>query len=246
MHAIDLTAALASLKRAPELRRIAGLIEATRDYESLRRDLERAEQSIDKLGQLDQPAADATHAQELDTAIICQALLMNSLMLYTRSTSTSSRHRRKLHVSEFYSGDQLDLHRNLIDLRNNTMAHFGTGKDAGYTWNDQRVVVVRRNDLLIGKFPSITTNYQGWAAQALYDLTPLCARLATENCLKSLDLLITAIKSSAEASSICEQHYFDPEAFFKDPRGVAEFWKDGLVNDVSIRSPRIAAPAKPV
>jgi hypothetical protein len=73
-----------------------------------------------------EPVTETVH-QAPEEAMLLGALFTSALLLYTRATQTSSKHRQSLPIRESYSDDQKVAHKEMMDLRNDAVAHYGPG-----------------------------------------------------------------------------------------------------------------------
>ncbi len=91
-------------------------------YHSLRTDLIMAQETCEALAEL-------LAAKSMDPhSVITEAALLSSvIVLYARATSTGSTERAPFSLEPYFNDDQKIVHRELIDLRNDAIAHYGSG-----------------------------------------------------------------------------------------------------------------------
>lgn len=117
---------------------LAYKIRRARDLHSLTADLEMALESLDALDALlTTPAAN----NDLGKVATESALLNNALVLYVRATKTTSEERGSFDLSSRFSAEELNTHRELSDLRDCAIAHFGSGGSYDGEWQVEAVVL---------------------------------------------------------------------------------------------------------
>lgn len=72
---------------------------------------------------------------DLESHAIALALLSNAIILYSRATATKQTARKTFDIRARFDSEQKVVHQELYDLRNDAIAHFGTGKSySGPSW----------------------------------------------------------------------------------------------------------------
>lgn len=170
----DLGVVLNSLANNKSERVFCGTLRQFTAVSSALIDMRHAMESLQLLMQMDAEHGYNDAVQdEIDTVLV-RALAVHAIVLYARSTSTSSKHRSKFDINNYLSPTQRIGHKRIMDLRNDSVAHFGTGGDtyADY-WARETVVVAKAMDMISVGFDSTRANYKG------ADLTILADLLAT-------------------------------------------------------------------
>ena len=132
-------------KRMPLARKIKAAI----DFGSRQVDLRMARDACDALQfSLDNPTNQPPPFREASEI----ALLSHIVMLYARATKTSSTSRSQYDPSNLLNADELSVHRELCDLRNDAVAHFGKGGSYPGMWVKEVLVL----DTAAAKVAAIT------------------------------------------------------------------------------------------
>lgn len=127
---------------------LAGKIKEMVRYHSLRTDLIMAEETCEALADL--LGAKSTNPRQ---AIVETALLSNAIVLYARATSTSSNERAPFSLEPFFNENQKVVHREMVDLRNDAIAHYGSGgsyADQGMWKAEVGIMHMRETDGKVG------------------------------------------------------------------------------------------------
>ena len=117
---------------------LAGKIRRARDLHSLSADLAMALESLDVLDAL---LKTQTANDDYIKIITESALLNNALVLYVRATKTSSEQRGRFDLRSRFSEEERITHKELTDLRDHAIAHFGSGGSYGGEWQAELVVL---------------------------------------------------------------------------------------------------------
>lgn len=134
----NLTALADRLFAEKRLLPLAHKIRRARDLHSLSADLAMALESLDALDVL---LKAPTAPDDLATIITESALLNNALVLYVRATKTTSQERGGFDLSSRFSEDERFTHKELSDLRDHAIAHFGSGGSYKGEWQAEVVVL---------------------------------------------------------------------------------------------------------
>lgn len=126
---------LASEKRMMPL---VGKIRRSRDLHSLATELVMALESLDALDALLTVSADLDDHAKLITE---SALLNNAVVLYARATKTTSQERGGLDLRSRFDAGEKVVHKELSDLRDAAIAHFGSGGTYGGEWQAELVIL---------------------------------------------------------------------------------------------------------
>lgn len=129
-HVFDLGKFAFELRRRGQHKNVVDAIFSALDAHSAQADLQSA---------LDALAALKGFAQRddetFDNHAIALALLSNAVILYARATHTQQKARKTFNIASRLTPGQKIVHRELYDLRNDAIAHFGTGKSySGPNW----------------------------------------------------------------------------------------------------------------
>lgn len=69
------------------------------------------------------------------------ALLHSAVMLYARATERGSDHRSHVPIADKCTADQMELHNRLLDIRNESLAHFGPA-GGEKSWSEDLAVMI--------------------------------------------------------------------------------------------------------
>jgi len=134
----DLTALSERLIKERRLKPLAAKIRRAQDLASLHADLVMASECLDALDALlAAPPADDNLIKSITEA----SLLNNAVVLYARATKTKSDERRDYDLRAKFSPEEKVVHRELCDLRDKAIAHFGSGGSYLGEWQVERVVL---------------------------------------------------------------------------------------------------------
>lgn len=208
----DLTAAAATFERNEKFKRLAHLIRQTIGAASADEDLAYAGEALAIAVKTSSP--DEGH----EGARITGALLFQALILYMRGTTVSSKNRRSSPVTEKWTIELKEKHKNISDLRHDALAHFGPAtRHPGGFWAKETLV------LNVGKDGSqivplcLRTNYRGAVAAELGELIP-AARASLKQIIeqRSRDLIleISRIESDPALLDVLRANPFDAYSFY--------------------------------
>ncbi len=117
---------------------LANQIYRARDLHSLSTDLVMALESLDALDlELKKPTDPNDHTKLITES----ALLNNALVLYVRATKTKSEERGGFDLRSRFSELEKYAHRELTDLRDHAIAHFGSGGSYQGEWQAELVIL---------------------------------------------------------------------------------------------------------
>lgn len=122
---------------------LADKIRRARDLHSLTADLEMALESLDALENL---LTAQVETNDFNKAITQSALLNNALVLYVRATKTTSQERRGFDLNSRFSEEEKIVHKELIDLRDKAIAHFGSGGQYRGEWQAELVILQSKGE----------------------------------------------------------------------------------------------------
>lgn len=149
----DLTLNLSALAERLVLeerhRVLAGKIQRACELHSLSVDLAMALEALDAFDKLLGGAI-----EDFDTDALKSALLNNAIILYARATKTDSRIRRPFDVRPRLTDAQKTTHDELVKLRDDAVAHFGSGGNLAGEWQSSLLVLQFKDG--IGRLGAIT------------------------------------------------------------------------------------------
>lgn len=134
----NLTALADRLVADKQRRPLAEKIRRARDLHSLSADLAMALESLDALDAL---LKTPTKTEDLQKIITESALLNNALVLYVRATKTTSQERGGFDLRSRLSEAEKATHKELSDLRDQAIAHFGSGGSYTGEWQAELVIL---------------------------------------------------------------------------------------------------------
>lgn len=134
----NLSALADRLFREKRMMPLVGRIRRSRDLHSLSTDLVMALESLDALDEL---LAVQTDPDDHSKLITESALLNNAIVLYVRATKTESEERGGFDLRSRFDGAEKLVHKELSDLRDAAIAHFGSGGTYGGEWQAELVIL---------------------------------------------------------------------------------------------------------
>jgi len=134
----NLTALADRLFAEGRLLALADKIRRARELHSLSADLAIALESLDALDTL---LLAPTATDDFEKIITESALLNNALVLYARATKTTSQERGGFDLRSRFSEEEGVAHKELYDLRDRAIAHFGSGGSYRGEWQAELVVL---------------------------------------------------------------------------------------------------------
>jgi hypothetical protein len=114
---------------------LAGKIKLARELHSLHADLAMAIESLDVL------VATPIKSEDFRTVVTEFALLNNAIILYARATKVKSDERGGYDLRSRFTDQEKLAHKELIDLRDKAIAHFGSGGTYSGEWQAELVVL---------------------------------------------------------------------------------------------------------
>jgi hypothetical protein len=139
----DLGAFAAALAAKGSNRALAGMIRTAIDLHSLITDLQMAEDACEQMLVLLAGDYDYIAASARDT--LAMSLLTQAILMYARGTKTGSKARKTIDVRSSFDAAQRAVHREICDLRDDAVAHFGGGGSyEGPVWVDETAFLVAR------------------------------------------------------------------------------------------------------
>jgi hypothetical protein len=139
----NLTALADRLFAEGRLLPLVNKIRRARDVHSLSADLAMALESLDALDML---LKAPTATDDFEKIITESALLNNALVLYVRATKTTSKQRDGFDLRSRFSEEEKVMHKELADLRDHAIAHFGSGGSYSGEWQAELVVLQSKGE----------------------------------------------------------------------------------------------------
>lgn len=116
---------------------LAGRIQEAQRLASLHTDIAIALECLAALtDQLASPPSD-----HIGRAVTEASLLNNAIIHYARATKTTSRLRKTFDLTSRFTPEQKSIHQELVDLRDDAIAHFGTGGSYRGVWQAEVVIL---------------------------------------------------------------------------------------------------------
>ncbi|RWN68716.1 MAG: hypothetical protein EOR99_06075 [Mesorhizobium sp.] len=214
--AFDLTAVVEKLHptRHKELIRA---IKAFHAVESVGLDLTDVAASVQLLKDIDKAISD-------QTSHTGNALLTHAVIVYARATHAQAINRFNVGVTGAYNEALKAKHREIIDLRNKCMAHFGPGKDH---WHDEHVIYL---ETAKGNGLTVTHRRTNFSLRTIKELDALL-KVAIPHVKKlqldrATDLGSILHKSDKQTWDLIDKQPFDIEVFFDIPGMKARAWDE--------------------
>jgi hypothetical protein len=219
---IDLLAAAKEMERRAAYKKCAGLIEKTWATQSALTDLEYAKARLLALSELvKERQIETAVEQDKATAGISSSLFMAAIIFYCRGTDTGSNHRKRVPIADRYTPEQKIVHREIMKLRNDALAHYGpgtSGRPTGY-WNEDAFYLEYEGEKQIFNAQSKRANYFPEHSNSLFALTSLaietCNTLAAEASKDLSTELVTLSEKDLDFRKLLSRH-IAKEAFFRD------------------------------
>lgn len=236
----ELLALASQLKSRGRHAKLVGQIEQAYAVCSAHEDLRNAVESLEALRELTRGPRELDGLEQHLPAA-AGALTSHAVILYCRATETSSNHRRRWFNLRMLREDQRSLHAVVKKLRDDAIAHFGTG-DA-----HPEGAVIREALVLhfLGREPRLVF-HSAWSlnrARFTDDLLTLAeeardvARQKAEERLSAVILGIAeAGKGDRSLARMIQQHAFEPGSFFLSPDSQERLWRgfnDGQTSTVT-------------
>lgn len=215
--AYDLSAIVDKLEAA-RYKPLITAIKAFHAAESVGIDLAAAAESVRLLKGLDKSISD-------DTSHMGSALLVHAVVVYSRATHSQAVSRFNVGVTSAYDNLLKAKHREIVELRDKCIAHFGPGKDG---WHVEHVVYLETPK---GNGVTMThrrTNYSLRTVENLDMLIniaiPYVIKLQND---RANDINAALKGNDIELWKLIDEHRFDLDGFLA-PAGMSEkAWDDG-------------------
>lgn len=182
MRKIDLSEIANQLVKEGRHKKLSGLITKTLSIASAQKDLVDAGECLRILIEMLSKRSTETQITQ-DTGPIGGALFAHACILYCRATDTESEARKKWFGIELLEPELHDLHRELVKLRNQVIAHFGRDTDspAGPGIRDALVLTLTpQGETRQVTFYEERTHTRAYYTRLLHTLVPIVDRLARE------------------------------------------------------------------
>jgi hypothetical protein len=222
--AVDLTSIRGELSKDPAYKELNKRIGRYAAVNSVARDLEDAAHSIAVLSEVDKAGGE-------DRFSLGRPLMTHAVMMYCRGTIEDGSGRFKVGSTRSYSETQLQTHREIVKLRNKSIAHFGVGEGRyGAGWIDERVILQTTDDnqSFFVKTVWSRRNYLAQLALDLMELIPIAQLSVSELIVKAgqeLMSLLVSLTDDSKLAHILIAAKFDPAEFFGNPDSAEAFWK---------------------
>lgn len=165
-------------------KRFCALIARCEALWSIGHDLDHVTASVDLMKAAAVAAGERLTAHDYKTGIQHEAYATHAVILYSRATDASSKGRSTFSVRDCYDARQLKLHREVIDLRNQSIAHYGTTTHPGGAWYEPGILFEVEESQTIGKMRvwdhGRRSNFRGYTVEALAELVPVALAHVTE------------------------------------------------------------------
>ena len=202
-----------AIRKRKEYSALVDAIWSALDAHSAQTDLQNAVEAISAL-----KALNAHKLPEIETHAIALALLSNAIILYSRATATKQRARKTFDIRNRMTADQKALHPELYDLRNDAIAHFGTGKSyTGPNWvRETALIYVGPTGSKVGistrRF-SYDPNVVDRLGRQIELSFNIMDTLKTEKAVTCATMINRALKGNSELISLLSSFPFDPMEF---------------------------------
>ncbi|TBB53387.1 hypothetical protein ELH44_06760 [Rhizobium ruizarguesonis] len=160
--------------------------------------------------------------------IVSAALMTHAIIAYCRATHSGGRGRKKVGATKKYTPDQEKKHKDIAELRNEVIAHYGSPTQGhGLKWLDERIVVKVVDDAEVFSFSRNRANYLAAAIADLRELLAAATATVEEvieeraEFLNALNLKHISDDRVVEALSASP---FDPYAFYGVGQLADAFW----------------------
>jgi hypothetical protein len=228
----DLKAVAKKLKNKIFYKKFAGCVERYSSICSCKLDLDVAFKSIGIV-------IDHYIAMEVDEApqddmegLVGGALFLQAVIFYARATDTASNSRRPSGISGKLTSQSRELHTRVMALRNDALAHFGSGGDG---WVKEGVALRMREDNVSLFAPWTRYNYRGDMAMELRSLVVeaqvFAAEILTERSRELLDEIKRLFQNDIHFVEIIDTYPFDARSIFSSNSGVEMFERGLEQND---------------
>lgn len=213
-RAFNLTAAARSLEANPDAKVFVNAVKKFQSAVSVSLDLAEVKQSVDELRRLKENSG--------GEGTVVRALLVHAVIVYSRATETSALDRYNVGVTGAYSEKTKKLHRQIVDLRNKAIAHFGWGNG----WYDESVLYLEQSSGNAITAVHQRTNSDSLVFDALSELLEIAIPYVKGKEKDRAMEINDELARSPHLFDSIEGLPFDVEAFFRqDPRAAAQFWR---------------------
>lgn len=222
----DLSVLTRKLKHKGKYKKVCGLIDRMRSIGSCLADIRVARSAIQLLiNEFVDVPEEETRQRDSD-ALLGGGLFTQAVIFYARATDTSSNSRRPSGISGKLPEDLVLMHKEVMALRNDAMAHFG---DAGDGWSSDATVMIIEPEHFSLRTPSFRTNYRGDFSKRFLVLLDSAAELAGEierERTSELNKELLSLAGDAEFIATLETCHFVPGTFFRTDDGADRFERE--------------------
>ena len=139
----DLGAFGQAIERESSRRRLGGMIRRLISLHSLNADLDTAADTFRILLELSATPATGDDTERLTLE---SALIQNAIVLYARATKSTSRERAGFDIRSRLSTAEREAHGEICDLRDQAVAHFGSGGSYKGQWKTETAIFQMEED----------------------------------------------------------------------------------------------------
>jgi hypothetical protein len=225
-RAFDLSKVIASLDEV-KYKAFIKAVKALHAAFSVELDLEAARLSVTEVEQISNESVSDTLAHRAN------ALLTHAVITYSRATHNKAISRYNVGVAGGYSSRLRQLHEQITELRDQCIAHFGSGDN----WNDERVVQLVKHGCHGVTVVHRRTNYRTETIDALKELLaagiPHVRELQRQ---RSDELLALLVAADDNLRTLIARHEFDVHGFLgASAIAMMKLWDEGAYS-VSVKS----------
>lgn len=183
-------------------RRVCDLIARCEALWSISEDLDHVKASVGAMMAVAVANANRFVPHDRETGIQHEAYATHAVILYSRATDASSKGRSTLSVRDCYDARQMKLHREIIVLRNQSIAHYGAVSHPGGAWYEPGLMLEAEESQTTGQVRvwdhGRRSNFRGYTVQALHELVPIALKHSGEETMKRSDELAAYIDQLAD------------------------------------------------
>lgn len=214
-----------ALKHRKEHKPLVDAIWSALDVNSAQTDLRSAVDAITALKSLN-----SHKLPEYESHAIALALLSNAIVLYSRATLTQQKARKTFDIRNRLTDKQKIIHQELYDLRNDAIAHFGTGKSySGPNWvRETALVYVGETGCKVGissrrfTYDATVVSRIGNQIQVAYDLIEA---LRIEKATRCGEMFNQAVSGNDELIALLATFSFNPREFLGGTAETTAFYQ---------------------
>ncbi|UWU26022.1 hypothetical protein N2601_32360 (plasmid) [Rhizobium sp. CB3060] len=207
---------LFAVARIENNKRLRDLVRRFHSAHSVELDLRSVQASLGSIDRLDREGMDD------DSSHMAAALLMNAIVIYCRATHNEGKGRSKFDFQKAFDARQRGLQKELIGLRNEAFAHFGSDT-ADWTYEAPIYMMTERGNAVT--VVHRRTNYRRKTIDDLSELTRVALPFAQKAQVERAEELHAQLREIRLCDSTFDRARFHPDDFLKDtPELIEEFW----------------------